>query len=122
MFYTWMDRTPVGRLFLAGDPDGLRFLLFDDESMSKRHRIPLQEWEQNAENLTEPVAQLNAYFNGQLKQFDFPVAGKGTDFQKRVWNALLNIPYGETASYGDIAGFIHGKLRSSVAILDKKEI
>lgn len=106
MFYTWMDRTPVGRLFLAGDPNGLRYLLFDNESMPRRHRVSLREWEQNAEKLKEPVSQLEAYFSGRLKRFSFPVAGEGTDFQQRVWNALLKIPYGETASYGDIAKVI----------------
>ena len=106
MFYTWMDQTPVGRLFLAGDPAGLRYLLFDNESMTERYSIPWREWEQNAEKLKEPVEQLEAYFAGRLKRFDFPVVGEGTDFQKRVWNALLDIPYGETASYGDIANVI----------------
>ena len=106
MFYTWMDPTPVGRLFLAGDHGGLRYLLFDNESMPRRHRVPLQEWKQNAEKLKEPVSQLEAYFAGQLKHFSFPVAGEGTDFQQRVWKALLNIPYGKTASYSDIAELI----------------
>ncbi|MEO2013401.1 MAG: methylated-DNA--[protein]-cysteine S-methyltransferase [Fuerstiella sp.] len=106
MFYTWLDQTPVGRLFLAGDPAGLRYLLFDNESMTERHSIPWQAWEQNVEKLKEPVEQLEAYFAGQLKRFDFPVVGEGTDFQKRVWNALCDIPYGETASYGDIAKVI----------------
>ena len=106
MFYTWMDPTPVGRLFLAGDPDGLRYLLFDNESVTRRHRVPSQEWDQHAEKLKEPVSQLKAYFSGRLKRFDFPVAGEGTDFQQRVWSALRDIPYGATASYGDIAKVI----------------
>ncbi|MDG2129538.1 MAG: methylated-DNA--[protein]-cysteine S-methyltransferase [Fuerstiella sp.] len=106
MFFTWLDQTPVGRLFLAGDSDALRYLLFDGGSMTERHDVRLQEWEQNAEKLKEPVTQLNAYFSGRLQQFDFPVAGQGTDFQQRVWSALRDIPYGATASYGDIAKVI----------------
>ena len=47
--------------------------------------------------------QLQAYFNGQLQQFDVPLAASGTAFQQRVWQALLAIPYGQTASYKDIA-------------------
>lgn len=43
------------------------------------------------------------YFNGQRKSFDLPLNPKGTEFQKKVWNALLNIPYGSTCSYKDIA-------------------
>ncbi len=47
--------------------------------------------------------QLMEYFNGQRKSFDLPLNPKGTEFQKKVWNALLNIPYGSTCSYKDIA-------------------
>jgi methylated-DNA-[protein]-cysteine S-methyltransferase len=47
--------------------------------------------------------QLKAYFAGKLREFDLPLAPQGTDFQQRVWLALLRIPYGATASYGDIA-------------------
>ncbi|MEO6604173.1 MAG: methylated-DNA--[protein]-cysteine S-methyltransferase [Aeromicrobium sp.] len=47
--------------------------------------------------------QLTAYFNGELKDFDLPLASEGSEFQKKVWGELRRIPYGETASYGDIA-------------------
>jgi methylated-DNA-[protein]-cysteine S-methyltransferase len=47
--------------------------------------------------------QLQAYFNGKLQHFDVPLAASGTAFQQRVWQALLAIPYGYTASYKDIA-------------------
>ena len=47
--------------------------------------------------------QLNEYFDGKRKNFDFPYSLEGTDFQKKVWKALLDIPYGETRSYKDIA-------------------
>jgi methylated-DNA-[protein]-cysteine S-methyltransferase len=46
--------------------------------------------------------QLDEYFNKKRKEFDIPFKLDGTDFQKKVWNALLNIPYGETRSYGEI--------------------
>ncbi len=48
-------------------------------------------------------AQLAEYFAGTRKEFDFPLTLIGTDFQKRVWNELLKIPFGETRSYGDLA-------------------
>jgi len=48
-------------------------------------------------------AQLEAYFTGELTEFDLPLAPRGSEFQLSVWNALLEIPYGETASYGEIA-------------------
>ncbi|WP_261852195.1 methylated-DNA--[protein]-cysteine S-methyltransferase [Clostridium folliculivorans] len=52
------------------------------------------------------VAQLQDYFNGKIFSFDLPLAPKGTDFQKQVWKALSEIPYGKTKSYGDIAKII----------------
>jgi len=51
----------------------------------------------------EASRQLAAYFEGSLTQFDLPLDIKGTDFQQAVWSALCDIPYGETASYADIA-------------------
>ncbi|MDO6566942.1 methylated-DNA--[protein]-cysteine S-methyltransferase [Alteromonas sp. 1_MG-2023] len=58
----------------------------------------------SSSELTETAkTQLAAYFNGTLTQFDLPFDAKGTDFQHAVWKALCDIPYGETASYADIA-------------------
>ena len=53
--------------------------------------------------LREAVGQLNAYFTGDLRDFDLPLAPRGTDFQQRVWKELQGIAWGETASYGEIA-------------------
>jgi methylated-DNA-[protein]-cysteine S-methyltransferase len=53
--------------------------------------------------LKETVRQLTAYFDRDLKEFDLPLAPDGTEFQQKVWHELLGIPYGETASYGQIA-------------------
>jgi methylated-DNA-[protein]-cysteine S-methyltransferase len=53
--------------------------------------------------LREAGNQLAAYFAGKLRQFDLPLEMKGTDFQLRVWNLLIQIPYGQTRSYGDLA-------------------
>ncbi len=54
----------------------------------------------------EACSQLSAYFAKKLTQFDLPLEAEGTAFQKTVWQSLLNIPYGETASYLDIANAI----------------
>ena len=54
--------------------------------------------------LAEAVRQLRAYFDGELTEFDLPLAPRGSDFQQRVWEQLGKIGYGETASYGEIAG------------------
>ncbi|MEP6817845.1 MAG: methylated-DNA--[protein]-cysteine S-methyltransferase [Marmoricola sp.] len=53
--------------------------------------------------LTAVRDQLASYFAGELTEFDLPLAPKGTDFQRRVWDQLLGITYGETASYGQVA-------------------
>jgi methylated-DNA-[protein]-cysteine S-methyltransferase len=53
--------------------------------------------------LAEAVAQLDAYFDRRLTDFDLPLGPDGTDFQQRVWTQLQRIPYGETATYGEIA-------------------
>ena len=53
--------------------------------------------------LRQVKAQLTAYFAGELQAFDLPIKPRGTDFQQKVWQRLVNIPYGETRSYGQIA-------------------
>lgn len=55
------------------------------------------------------VNELKHYFDGALTEFTFPIEPEGTDFQKKVWKILTEIPYGETVSYGDIAEKIGGK-------------
>jgi methylated-DNA-[protein]-cysteine S-methyltransferase len=62
-----------------------------------------REWQREDEPFEQVVAQLNAYFAGELVDFDVPLAMHGTDFQRRVWEGLLGIPYGETISYGELA-------------------
>ena len=103
MFYTWMEDTPLGRLLLAGTAESLKYTVFEQSAGTDKHDVPKEDWELNADCFREHVRQLRAYFAGDLKTFDLPVAGDGTDFQKKVWAALLDIPYGETATYGEIA-------------------
>jgi methylated-DNA-[protein]-cysteine S-methyltransferase len=87
-------------LLLAGDPGGLRFVLF---SKGGRPAAPRSDWEPDRGLLDEPVRQLTEYFKGKLKTFDVPVAPVGTAFQQAVWLQLQAIPYGETISYGELA-------------------
>ncbi|WP_107704909.1 methylated-DNA--[protein]-cysteine S-methyltransferase [Nocardioides allogilvus] len=65
---------------------------------------PLGDRSEDHPLLAEAVRQLTAYFERDLKEFDLPLAPHGTAFQQRVWEQLRLIPYGETASYGEIAG------------------
>ena len=103
MFYSHMNDTPVGRLLIAGDDNGLRHVSFAKTHFSSREIAPDESWELSERRLKEPRCQLKAYFAGKLKAFDLPLAAEGTDFQKRVWDALCRILYGSTASYGEIA-------------------
>ena len=97
--YTTID-SPVGPLLLAGDERGLRLVRFEN---SKR-ATPLQpSWKQEKAPFAEVVRQLRAYFSGELKEFDLPLAPEGTEFQLSVWRSLRRIPYGETISYGQLA-------------------
>ena len=64
---------------------------------------PLGERNDDDPLLVRAVEQLMAYFNRDLKEFDLPLAPQGSDFQQRVWEQLLGVGYGETATYGEIA-------------------
>jgi len=59
--------------------------------------------------IDDTIFQLNKYFDGKLKQFTIPLNFTGTDFQIKVWNKLINIPYGQTKSYSEIAQLINNK-------------
>lgn len=93
-------RSPVGKLLIAADPAGLRHIRFDSE---QRPAAPPSGWRHDPASLAPVVEQLEAYFAGKRRRFDLELAAEGTEFQLRVWAALLEIPYGETASYRDIA-------------------
>jgi methylated-DNA-[protein]-cysteine S-methyltransferase len=66
--------------------------------------------------LRETTRQLRAYFDRDLKEFDLPLAPVGTDFQKSVWEQLLGIGYGDTASYGEIAKRLGKSIAASRAV------
>jgi methylated-DNA-[protein]-cysteine S-methyltransferase len=95
--------SPVGLLTLVASGKGLAGILWEHE---KAGRVPhLQNGlEQRSHSvLTETERQLAEYFAGQRKGFDIPLDFVGAGFNKKVWAALLNIPYGETRTYGQIA-------------------
>ena len=101
-YYSFLD-SPLGRLLIAGDEAGLRLISFPT---GRRTRQPERAWTVDAQPLREPIAQLEAYFAGRLREFSLPLAPEGTPFQLQVWDALRDIPYGETWSYGDVARHI----------------
>ncbi len=90
--------TPIGELMLTADHDGA----LTGVNLPNRHPDPAG-WERDDELLADARRQLTEYFAGERTTFDLPLRPAGAPFQLRVWEALLRIPYGETASYGEIA-------------------
>ena len=97
--YTYME-SPVGRLLLAADDEGLRLISFMDKYKA---RDPEPEWRENAAPLAETIKQLKAYWAGDLTEFHLPLKPRGTPFQLQVWKELCHIPYSATISYGELA-------------------
>jgi methylated-DNA-[protein]-cysteine S-methyltransferase len=97
--YTIM-KSPIGPLMLAGDERGLRLVHF---MTGRRPKSPQRDWTEDKTPFKEVVRQLEAYFDGKLKDFELPLILDGTSFQLLVWNNLRKIPYGETISYGQLA-------------------
>jgi methylated-DNA-[protein]-cysteine S-methyltransferase len=99
MRYTYTG-SPVGELLLAGDDDGLAELYLS----TSRHFDRVQpDWVRADDAFDDVREQLAGYFTGTRTEFDLPLNPRGSAFQRRVWAALLEIPYGETTSYGAIA-------------------
>lgn len=97
--------SPVGRLLLAADDEGLRLIEFP----SPRHPMaqPAQWREHDHPLLRSASTQLDQYFRRMRTDFDLPLAPQGTEFQKTVWNTLASIPYGATISYAQLAQRVH---------------
>jgi len=111
MVYTQID-SPLGSLLLAADAAGLRQILF----VNGRHPAkPKASWKEDRAPLKETIHQLQAYFAGELENFDLQLAPEGTPFQLAVWHRLCDIPYGETISYGELATRI-GNPKASRAV------
>lgn len=103
--------SPIGPLTLAGDGGRLSHLLMLDHS----HAPSRTGWSRADTAFPEVVEQLEAYFTGELTEFDLTYEMSGTEFQRRVWTALLTIPYGQTCSYGQLADQI-GAPKASRAV------
>jgi len=88
-------QTPLGIAELQGDENGLSSISVLDSEKEETGVIP--------EVLEDATYQLKEYFNGNRTNFDLELNPQGTDFQKRVWQALLNIPFGKTQSYLELS-------------------
>lgn len=84
-------KSPVGITLIEGDETGVSKILVYDKEIEPSKKIPPV--------LKAAVVQLNEYFEGKRTDFDFAINPQGTDFQKRVWDSLLEIPFGKTMTY-----------------------
>lgn len=110
-FYTTTD-SPIGELLLVGDAEALRGLHMQDGATAGAID---RDWTPAREPFEDALGQLEEYFSGSRTRFELPLAWDGTAFQRAVWSALLEIPYGETRSYGELAREI-GRPRASRAV------
>mgnify|MGYP001012657806 FL=1 len=93
----------IGRIGIAENKKAITNLYFEN-SFSEKYDIVKE-----TPLLKKAYLELEEYFNGNRKLFDLPLAPTGTEFQKKVWKALEEIPYGETRSYKEIATYIDRK-------------
>ena len=92
---TCIIKSPLGFIKISGDEDGISAISILNSEEKVTDIIPIE--------LEDCVHQLNEYFEGKRTQFDLALNPEGTDFQKRVWDALQTIPYGKTCSYLELA-------------------
>jgi methylated-DNA-[protein]-cysteine S-methyltransferase len=97
--------SPIGPLFVEAGEHGLTRLY------TCGHRLHAEAPADDGA-FAAVAAQLDAYFAGELERFDLPLAPAGTEFERRVWEALTEIPYGETVSYGELAGELGSAARA----------
>lgn len=91
--------TPIGKIGIAEEDGALTQLTF-------RTELPAGAVLEETPLIAQCRQQLDEYFAGKRKSFDLPLCPKGTEFQKKVWAALCEIPYGETRTYGEIAAAV----------------
>jgi len=104
--------SPIGLLFVGASQAGLAMIEFDRGRPQPSPNVVMRDgdgkrirvtWEQSSIATRPYEKELNEYFAGERQEFSFPLDLRGTDFQKRCWRALLDIPYGATCNYRDIA-------------------
>lgn len=113
LFYTYF-KSPVGTLKLIASDRGLTAVLWENDPPK---RVRLAESIPSAEHpvLQQSVQELSEYFAGTRSDFSIPLEPQGTEFQRKVWTALTEIPYGKTWSYGELAKRI-GNAKASRAV------
>jgi methylated-DNA-[protein]-cysteine S-methyltransferase len=98
--YFTVMQTPIGELTLTGDGEALTGVYMEDH----RHRPPLDPSAvRDDEALAGARRPVREYLAGERTRFELPLRARGTAFQREVWDALAEIPYGETVTYGELA-------------------
>lgn len=105
MYYDFI-KTPIGWLKISASDSAITAIDFDANPL---RTVKPNRWTARCKQ------QLDEYFSGARRRFDLPLDATGTAFQKRVWQALIKIPYGKTCAYADIAGAI-GKIKAVRAV------
>lgn len=98
-FYTHYQ-SPVGSLLITGTEEAVTRIVFPRRADSCQ---PQPDWQLSSKRFNDVCRQLDLYFEGKLQHFDVPLQPLGTDFQCQVWQQLQQIPFGQTASYSDVA-------------------
>jgi methylated-DNA-[protein]-cysteine S-methyltransferase len=99
LIYTTVD-SPIGQLLLLSDGEALRGLYMQE---GRKPTTISPRWVSSTAPFADVTAQLEEYFAAARTTFDIPLALAGASFERKVWHALVGIPYGETVSYGEIA-------------------
>jgi methylated-DNA-[protein]-cysteine S-methyltransferase len=103
--------TPVGRLMLEASDEGLTHLTLPNKAVGRKREGSRASWG----HIENAATQLDEYFGGTRSTFDLALVPSGTAFQRDVWFALADIPYGETISYAELAQWV-GKPRAFRAV------
>ena len=99
LLYTIID-SPIGDLLLVGDGEALHRL----DMRGGRRPVPIDpSWVRDDDAFADARGQLDEYFAGNRREFELELELLGNSFERQVWQQLLEIPYGETASYGEVA-------------------
>ena len=122
--YAWYE-SPIGRLLVARDEIAVRHVAIPDrdpsspDSPRRKAAKPLEpgpDWIHDRAGLARELAELEAYFAGELREFEMAVKPEGTAFRRKVWTELARIPYGETWSYGELARRAVGRTSAARAV------
>ena len=107
---TFYYNTKIGEIAIEENGMAITRLYFVNKDLEKEVEIKEETW-----LMKKTIKEIKEYLEGKRNSFDLPLEPEGTEFQKKVWNALKEIPYGETRSYGEIAKII-GNEKASRAV------